>query len=163
MTHSRVVRAMTVIAALVIVAILIEAALSMRESTAMRAGESIVFSQSASQLAFEGSFERALLGGAGLLDCRNRVTGEFADEVVSPSSDEVFASDDGSLVGFVSSGSPEEAFAKIGRDLAGNGWVLIEGSQPCAGTFVKQTGRYCWALVSCHKTGDTVSTIIQVQ
>lgn len=65
------------------------------------------------------------------------------------------------VVGFTMSGTAEEVFLAVSRDLEALGWIGVESGLPNCGTFVKDEGLYRWLFASCVWTGGSTSVVVQ--
>ncbi len=74
---------------------------------------------------------------------------DFENEVLPLASyDEVQASEDGALVGFVSSSDAAETLREIAGEMVDRGWERIESGNPSACSFEKIAGVFRWAFVA---------------
>lgn len=94
--------------------------------------------------------------------CTETLPSRFTAEVIGRDGfEEAFFTVNGSVVGFIGSGTAADTFSRISDELIGKGWVRIESGQAVMGTFVKVDGMYTWVMVSCTEAADKVGTVIQ--
>lgn len=75
----------------------------------------------------------------------------------------LYATSDANLISFQMSESPRDAFGLLAACLEQNGWLGLTGSDQTMGTFVKESGVFRWAYVSCGCiSGETVA-VLQVE
>lgn len=67
----------------------------------------------------------------------------------------------GSVVGFAVPEEPARAFEAARRALCERGWTAVPSGSDAGGSFVKEAGPRTWAYVSCVRTGDTTSVVVQ--
>lgn len=87
----------------------------------------------------------------------------FASEVLALEGVDVTVSDQGPVVGYRAEGDPETSMAKVRDELAGKGWIAVESGTAALQTFVKESGRYRWASVSCTHVGGATSVVVTVK
>ena len=96
-------------------------------------------------------------------EARKRTSSKvFNDEVIDVSVYlAVFVNDDGSIVSFLRTEPPQQAFASIVDELRSKGWVYLESGSRMTGSFVKSSGCYRWVFVSCVSVSGQTSVVIQ--
>ena len=67
----------------------------------------------------------------------------------------------GSVVGYEVEKDPARAFDEVRSLLDERGWKAVPSGDRAGGSFVKETGRFRWAYVSCVRAGDTTSVVVQ--
>ena len=87
----------------------------------------------------------------------------FSEELFFPEGAiESFASEEGSVLGFVYPGSAASRAQAIAEALVERGWLGVpSGVEGCA-TFVKGGGLCRWAMVSCTDVSGRASVVVQV-
>lgn len=85
----------------------------------------------------------------------------FEREVVALAGrSEVRAAAQGEVVGYVESMSADQAFSRLSDELAGKGWVAVDGGEATCGTFLKSEGRFRWLFATCTQAGDAAAVVL---
>lgn len=84
----------------------------------------------------------------------------FAAEVLALEGVDAKVSDRGSVVGYCVDGDPEAVGDSVRDELSSRGWTAVESGADTLRTYVKGSGRYRWASVSCTGVGDATSVVV---
>lgn len=88
------------------------------------------------------------------------VPDEYAEEIgFMAGARDVRAS--GSVVGFVVDGACDDAYEKLCAHMELKGWAAVPISAMTGATFVKESGRYTWALATCTQVGNATSVVLR--
>ncbi len=87
----------------------------------------------------------------------------FEKEVLAPSNtDEVWVSEGEGVMFFLKPADAASVFVETSNELIANGWSSIESGYGFSASFVKETGVYTWAFVTCIDYGTESALMIHV-
>ena len=86
----------------------------------------------------------------------------FDDEIgIPPGARDIRANGDGSVVGYLVDGASEGVFDQLSAQMTLRGWTAVSFGEEGTATFVKDGGRYSWALATCTQSGSATSVVIR--
>lgn len=110
-----------------------------------------------------GDWESALANVESKLDAMSASAPEdFREEIgVPPNAHDLRVSGDGSVVGYALDGEASAASQLIESNMKTKGWSMVELGGIEGATYLKETGRFRWALVTATQIGDTTSIVVR--